>query len=86
MANEAKSLQFSSRIARQRTDEVDLSKRPRLGESIIQAFLFICGFISIFTTVGIILFLGQEAIHFFQSPEVTLREFLTGTKWQPQIC
>ncbi|HLE14484.1 MAG TPA: phosphate ABC transporter permease subunit PstC [Anaerolineales bacterium] len=62
-----------------------MTKRPRLGELLIQAFLFICGAISIFTTIGIVLFLGQEAVHFFQSPEVTLWEFLTGTVWQPQI-
>ena len=85
MANEAKTISITSQMTRNQSPGVDLTKRPRLGELLIQAFLFICGAISIFTTIGIVLFLGQEAVHFFQSPEVTLWEFLTGTVWQPQI-
>lgn len=78
-------MSFTSQMTRNQAPDIDLTKRPRLGESFIQAFLFFCGAISIFTTIGIVLFLGQEAIHFFQSPEVSLWEFLTGTVWQPQI-
>jgi len=85
VANEAKTISITSQMTRNQSPGVDLTKRPRLGELLIQAFLFICGAISIFTTIGIVLFLGQEAVHFFQSPEVTLWEFLTGTVWQPQI-
>lgn len=85
MANEAKTISITSQMTRNQSPGIDLTKRPRLGELLIQAFLFICGAISIFTTIGIVLFLGQEAVHFFQSPEVTLWEFLTGTVWQPQI-
>jgi phosphate transport system permease protein len=63
----------------------DLRKRPRIGETIIQTALFICGFISIFTTLGIVWVLGQEALLFFQDDAVTLSEFFTNTVWQPVI-
>ena len=62
-----------------------LARRPRLRESVIQAFLFVAGAISILTTVGIVAVLLRESLRFFASPEVSLREFLTSTKWQPQI-
>lgn len=65
--------------------EINLRRQPRIGESLIQALLFGCGVISIFTTLGIIYVLGQEAIGFFVRPEVTLWEFFTGIKWQPAI-
>lgn len=42
-----------------------LVKRPRIGEGIIQAFLFLCGVISILTTVGIVYVLGNESLAFF---------------------
>ena len=63
----------------------DLARRPRLGETIIQGFLFLCGAISILTTLGIVYELGKEALLFFGSPEVSLIDFLTTTKWQPSI-
>lgn len=63
----------------------DLRKRPRVGEAIIQTILFLAGFVSIFTTIGIVYELGKEALLFFQTPEVKLRDFLTGTSWQPHI-
>ncbi len=62
-----------------------LNKRSRPGEVLIQGFLFFCGAISILTTVGIIYELGKESLLFFASPEVNIVDFLTGTKWQPQI-
>ena len=61
----------------------DLSKRPRPGETIIQAFLFLAGLISILTTVGIVYELSKEAMNFFG--QVSLLEFLTHTRWSPQI-
>jgi phosphate transport system permease protein len=64
---------------------INLRRSPRLGEFLIQAFLFLCGAISILTTVGIIYELGRESWLFFGSPEVNLVEFFTGTVWQPQI-
>ncbi len=66
-------------------DERSLAKKPRIGESIIQASLFVCGAISIFTTIGIVLVLLGTALQFFALPEVTLTEFFTGTHWQPVV-
>lgn len=43
----------------------DLRRRPRLREFAIQSFLFLCGFISIFITIGIIYELGKESLLFF---------------------
>lgn len=65
--------------------QIDLRKRPRIGETIIQTILYACGFISIFTTLGIVYVLGQESLRFFASDEVDLVEFFTNTVWQPQI-
>lgn len=67
------------------TGPVDLRKKRRAGETIIQAFLFLCGAITILTTLGIIYVLGREALLFFGIGAVTLGEFFTGTQWQPQI-
>jgi phosphate transport system permease protein len=61
----------------------NLRGRRRVGETIIQALLFFSGFVSIFTTLGIVYELGKEALLFFQMPEVSILESLTNTKWQP---
>lgn len=61
-----------------------LFKRPRFSEEVIRAFLFICGVLSIFTTIAIIIVLGSESLLFFQSGVVTITEFFSSTKWQPQ--
>jgi phosphate transport system permease protein len=42
-----------------------LRRRPRLNESLIQAFLFLCGILSILTTIGIVYELGKESYSFF---------------------
>lgn len=65
--------------------EIRLDKRPRIGESIIQTMLFLCGIVSILTTIGIVVVLVREALLFFGSPDVTLREFFTSRSWQPKI-
>lgn len=44
---------------------VDLRRRPRIREVIIQAFLFLCGALSILTTLGIVYELGKESASFF---------------------
>jgi len=62
-----------------------LKRRWRLGESLIQGFLFLSGAVSILTTIGIVVVLVRESLLFFGSPEVSLAEFLTGTTWQPHI-
>lgn len=68
-----------------RVRPLDLRRKPRIGETIIQTALFACGFISIFTTLGIVWVLASQALLFFNDPAVTLVEFFTGTVWQPQI-
>jgi len=62
-----------------------LRRRLRLGESLIQVFLFLSGALSILTTISIVVVLVRESLLFFGSPEVSLVEFLTGTTWQPHI-
>lgn len=64
---------------------LDLHKRRRIGETVIQSALFLSGFISIFTTLGIVIVLAEESLRFFASDEVSIIEFLTGTRWIPQI-
>jgi phosphate transport system permease protein len=44
---------------------IDLIRRPRLRESIIYAFLFVCGALSILTTIGIVYELSKESLAFF---------------------
>ncbi len=59
---------------------------PSLGrrlESVIHALLVGSAAISIFITIGIVLVLLVESLKFFQ--EVSLVEFLTGTKWTPLL-
>lgn len=60
-----------------------LRGRRRVGERIIQGLLFFSGFVSIFTTIGIVYELGKEALLFFQLPQVSILASLTNTKWQP---
>ena len=44
-------------------------------------FFFLCAMLSIFTTVGIVVSLFSQALAFFA--EVSVWEFLTGTRWSP---
>jgi len=60
-----------------------LRGRRRIGKTIIQGLLFFSGFVSIFTTIGIVYELGKEALLFFQMPEVSILESMTNTAWQP---
>lgn len=64
---------------------LDLRSRLRIGEFIIQAILMACGILSIFTTLGIVYVLLQEAWLFFSLPEVSIVEFVTNTTWAPQV-
>jgi phosphate transport system permease protein len=74
---------------------LDLTQRTRPGEVVIQGLLFFCGFVSIFTTLGIVYVLFSESLNFFFNPEVSLLEFLNPVriteegnlalaKWQPE--
>ena len=62
---------------------LDLSKRIRIGERIIQLLLVLAAALSILTTIGIVYELGKEALNFFS--QVSLLDFLFHTKWNPQI-
>ena len=64
---------------------LDLSRKPRVTESLIQGFLLLCGAISILTTLGIVYVLGRESLLFFANEEVNLLKFFGGTEWQPAI-
>ena len=72
------------RTMTRKNEAISLGRRRRPGEALIQGFLFFCGALSILTTLGIVYELGKEALLFFRDPAVSLIEFLTGTKWQPQ--
>lgn len=56
-----------------------VSRSRGLEEDIVGGFLWICGAISLLTTVGIVVVLVQQAIVFFS--EVPLTSFLFGTNW-----
>ena len=64
---------------------LDFSRRPRPHEQIVRVFLFACAALSILVTLGIVFELTQDSMLFFLDPQVTLKEFLTGTRWQPVI-
>jgi phosphate transport system permease protein len=53
----------------------------RWGERLIFITLLACAFVSILTTIGIVLVLVIEAAQFFR--EVSIVEFLIDTKWTP---
>jgi len=63
----------------------DLKRKIRLGEGAIETSLFVLGILTIFITVSIVIVLGDQALLFFNDPEVTLKEFFTSTKWVPAI-
>lgn len=74
---------ISSRIRKRANGEPDLSLVPRFNEEIIRAILFFCGVVSIFTTIGIVIVLSQEAFVFFFGYNVTVAEFFGSTTWRP---
>ncbi|MGD2156401.1 MAG: phosphate ABC transporter permease subunit PstC [Anaerolineales bacterium] len=68
MAQQTKTLSSPSRIEHLEepfSRSFNLRKRPRIRERFIQAFLFLCGAVSILTTVGIVYELGKESLNFF---------------------
>lgn len=78
---------------KQERETLDLQKKFRPMELLVQTFLFFCGMVSIFTTIGIIFVLGRESLLLFtktyvvrgESQHLSVLEFLTSTKWQPSI-
>ena len=66
------------------TGEVSMFRRSRVRNLEGQAariFFLLCAVLSIFTTVGIVASLFSQALAFFG--EVSVWEFLTGTRWSP---
>ena len=57
------------------------SRTRELRERIVKVFLTACAYLSIFTTVGIVVVLFEETIRFFL--DVSILEFLTSTRWVP---
>ncbi len=53
----------------------------RRHERLIEFGLFLCGLVSVGTTLGIVAVLAVETVAFFR--EVPIVEFLTGTEWTP---
>ena len=57
------------------------ARRRRWSEDVVKLLLGICAFVSVATTVGIVLALLQPALEFFR--EISVVDFLTGTDWSP---
>jgi phosphate transport system permease protein len=57
------------------------ASRRRWGEDIVKIALALCAFVSVATTVGIVVALFVPAFEFFD--EVSIVDFLTGTDWSP---
>ena len=57
------------------------SRARETRERVIKFFLTACAYLSIFTTVGIVVVLFEETLRFFL--EVSPVEFLTSTQWAP---
>jgi phosphate transport system permease protein len=53
----------------------------RKREKLIEVLMLCCSFVTVLTTIGIILILTLEAIKFFS--EVPIGDFLTDTQWTP---
>jgi len=85
MTDQARARAEAAALSRPAEEVLDLRKRTRVGESVIQGVLFLCGILSMFTTIGIVWVLIQQAWLFFGNPEVSIIEFLTGTQWTPEI-
>jgi phosphate transport system permease protein len=51
----------------------------------IYVLLILCGLFSLMVTAAIIFVLTTETIHFFQTDEVTIANFLGSTKWNPLL-
>ena len=64
------------------TAEVRLrAERRRIGEDVVKVLLAVCAFVSVATTVGIVIALFVPAFEFFQ--QVSIVDFVTGTEWAP---
>ena len=55
--------------------------RRRWGEDVVKVVLALCAFVSVATTVGIVVALFVPAFEFFG--EISIVDFLSGTNWSP---
>jgi len=64
--------------------ELELSKKsvPFI-EKFVKNFIKLSAFGAILISLAIVLTLSTEAINFFQSPDVTLKEYFTAIRWTP---
>ncbi len=90
MDNEAVMLRGEARPVRMpgSRPSAGLGRQFRPGEAAIQWFLFLCGFITIFTTIGIVAVLGRESYLLFQREygggiRITPLDLVNTTAWQP---
>ncbi len=58
-----------------------LQRKPRPGEWLVRTVLFLCAFVSVVTTVGIVAVLLGESLQFFR--HVSPVRFLTEREWTP---
>jgi phosphate transport system permease protein len=84
MTDQAQARAEAVGISRPAEAALDLRRRTRPLELAIQAVLFFCGILSIFTTVGIIYVLLSQAWLFFADPAVSLLGFFSGGAWVPE--
>jgi phosphate transport system permease protein len=57
------------------------AERRRIGEDLVKAALTLCAFVSVLTTVGIVVALLQPSIEFFRA--INFIDYITGTNWAP---
>jgi phosphate transport system permease protein len=57
------------------------ARRRRYGEDVVKVLLALCAFVSVATTVGIVVALLFPALEFFR--EISVVDFLTGKAWAP---
>jgi phosphate transport system permease protein len=57
------------------------AERRRWGEDVVKGVLALCAFVSVATTVGIVVALFLPAFEFFQ--DVSVWEYLSGKEWAP---
>lgn len=60
---------------------MEMKIKRKIAEGAIEALLLMAALFSIFITIGIIFILVSESLGFFR--EVSIIEFLTGTRWAP---
>ncbi len=58
------------------------SRGREVKERVVKSLLTACAYLSIFTTIGIVVVLFEETFRFFL--DVSIVEFLTTTRWAPQ--